>query len=102
MCYELPRTLFILQTTMFSIYVIKSKSYNKIYIGFTTRDVYLRLEDHNQGKTISTKDYRPWGLIYFESYRSEKDARKREKMLKHYGNSLTHLKNRIDNSLKSK
>ena len=37
-------------------------------------------------------------LIYYESYLSEKDARKRERDLKKYGSALGHLKKRIYNS----
>jgi len=40
-----------------------------------------------------------WKLIYYEAYVAEKDARKRERKLKDYGQSRTHLKNRIEESL---
>lgn len=87
---------------MFSVYVLKSevKSW-KIYIGYTSKDVRRRLKDHNEGKSNYTRQHRPWKLIYYESYLSESDARKREKMLKQYGNSWGHLKRRINESLKS-
>ena len=39
-------------------------------------------------------------LIYYESYKSEKDARTRETKLKQHRNSFKELKKRIDDSLK--
>jgi len=83
----------------FYVYIIKSMIYNQLYIGFTTREVTQRVKDHNQSKVKSTRDYTPWKIVYFEAYKSEKDARHRERMLKQYGNSLGHLKKRITNSI---
>ncbi len=83
---------------MFYVYVIQSKKTKDLYFGFTT-DLEKRLEVHNQGKNISTKFGVPWEIVFCEGYRSEKDARMREKALKHYGNSRTHVKKRIKNSL---
>jgi len=31
---------------------------------------------------FSTKPYLPWRIIFFEAYRNEKDAKRREKYLK--------------------
>ncbi len=83
---------------MFYVYVIKSKKIKKLYYGFSS-DLKARIQSHNQGNNIATKDGVPWELIYYEAYKSEKDARKREKKLKSYGQSRTHIKNRIQNSL---
>ena len=69
-----------------------------LYFGYTT-NLEDRLQTHNNGLNISTKFGIPWTVIYTESYRSEKDARVRERMLKHYGNARTHIKKRIKNSL---
>ena len=38
-------------------------------------------------------------LIYYEAYKSERDARLREKMLKHFGSSYSKLKLRLTDSL---
>jgi len=38
-------------------------------------------------------------LVYYEAFRSEKDARKREQTLKNYGQGITNLYKRISNSL---
>ena len=83
---------------MFYVYIIKSRKTGEIYIGFTN-NLKRRIEEHNQGNSISTKSNSPWELIYFEGYKSEKDAILREKGLKYFGRALGQLKRRIKNSL---
>ena len=84
---------------MFYVYVIKSKKNNGWkYIG-STNDLWRRFEEHNNGEVFSTKNYCPFTLVYYEAYASEKDARKREKQLKHFGNAYKFLIKRITNSL---
>ncbi|MCU4158358.1 GIY-YIG nuclease family protein [Carboxylicivirga sp. A043] len=67
---------------MYHVYVLYSLRYNKIYIGFTS-DLEQRLLSHN---VLSTKGYtvkyRPWSLLFTESYENKADAMKREKQLK--------------------
>lgn len=65
-----------------------------MYVG-STNDLKMRLEDHNKGKVVSTKRYKPWKLIYYEAFLEEKFARMRESKLKHHGNSFRQLKARI-------
>jgi len=79
--------------------MIKSKQ-NKPwkYIG-STNDLERRFNDHQDGKVFSTKNYRPFVLVYYEAYLSEKDAREREKQLKYFGNAYRFLIKRIENSL---
>lgn len=57
------------------------------------------MKEHNDGKVFSTKNYRPFSLIYYEAYLSENDARKREKQLKYFGNAYKLLIRRIKGSL---
>ena len=83
---------------MFYVYVIKSEKTLELYYGFSS-DLKARIDSHNQGKNIATKDGCSWKLIYYEAFKSERDARKRELKLKKYGDSRTHLKNRLNNSL---
>jgi len=63
------------------IYAIKSSVDNRIYVGFT-ENLEKRLKEHNQGRTKSTKGFRPWFLIYNENVETRIEARKREKYLK--------------------
>jgi len=67
---------------MFTVYVLYSKVFDKLYIGYTS-NIEERLKSHNQlGKKDWTKRYRPWTLIYSEIYESKSVAVKREKELK--------------------
>ena len=83
---------------MYYVYLIKSEKRDEIYVG-STNDLKRRLNEHNNGLSISTKRYMPWKLIYYEAYRIEADARNREAGLKNHGNALRELKKRINNSL---
>jgi len=74
----------------YSIYVLRSLSDSKFYVGFTS-DLMQRFEGHNTGKVPSTKNRRPLELVYFEGCRSKEDAIHREKYLKtFYGKMFIH------------
>ncbi len=47
-----------------------------------SENVEIRLNQHNSGKTKSTKGYKPWKLLFFEEFETRQEARKREKYLK--------------------
>jgi putative endonuclease len=67
---------------MFYVYVLYSKIYEKIYVGFTS-DLEQRLLSHNElGKKGWTINFRPWIIIYTEKFNSKSEAMKREKQLK--------------------
>ena len=66
---------------MFYIYILKSQKNKELYIGYTA-DLKKRVEEHNHGKSISTKRYLPWKLIYYEACLSISDAKRREQYLK--------------------
>ena len=80
------------------VYVLKSSVDNNMYIGSTT-DLKRRFREHNNGMVKSTKDRRPFEIVYYESYKSEKDARIREHNLKLRSRAFQQLKKRISNSL---
>ena len=83
---------------MFFVYILKSKKDRNLYTG-STNDLKKRFMQHNNGLVFSTKSRRPLELIYYESYKSEIDARKREKNLKLRSRGLVQLKKRITNCL---
>lgn len=67
---------------MFTVYVLHSVSFDKIYIGFTS-NLEQRLLSHNElGKKGWTIKFRPWQLIHTEVFQLKSDAMKREKELK--------------------
>ena len=66
---------------MFYVYVLQSQIDGRLYKGLT-QNINERLVQHNKGKTKSTKAFRPWKLLYYESFNSREEAREREKYLK--------------------
>lgn len=74
-------------------YVILSEKDGKLYTG-STGDLRKRFNQHQNGQTTSTKNRRPWKLIYYEMCLSETDARQREKYLKS-GMGKRYLNNRL-------
>ncbi len=83
---------------MYYLYVLKSSVDNKLYIG-STNDLKRRLIEHNTGKNKSTMHRKPLELVYYEAYKSKLDCLERERKLKHFNNSYTELKKRINRSI---
>ncbi|MCH7771525.1 MAG: GIY-YIG nuclease family protein [Bacteroidetes bacterium] len=65
----------------FFVYILYSPSHNRTYTG-QSDNLDNRLVYHNSGKVRSTKSYRPWVLIYQETFSSRAEAMKREKWFK--------------------
>lgn len=76
-------------------YALKSDLDGRIYKGITS-NVAQRLKEHNEGKTRSTKGYRPWVLVYSEFIGERKAARAKEKYYKS-GSGREELKELIKN-----
>ncbi len=66
---------------MYIVYILKSKLNGSYYVG-SCEKVIFRFKQHNDGLVRSTKRYRPWELIYTETYATLKEARNREKQIK--------------------
>lgn len=64
---------------MHYVYLLQSKLFSEIYIG-STNNLRTRFALHNDGKVFFTKRYRPWSLIYYEAYHTEKLARERKEI----------------------
>lgn len=79
-------------------YILKSLKDYKLYIGYTN-NLKNRINKHKEGKVISTKWRRPLKLIYYETYLSEEDAKRREKFLK-TGWGRNYIKKYLKNTLK--
>ena len=63
------------------VYVLRSDKFIRNYVGFSS-NVEKRLADHNNGRTKSTKPFRPWKLLFIESFETKIEALQREKFLK--------------------
>ena len=66
---------------MYYVYVLLSQKDNRFYTGYT-EDVKKRVSEHLVGKITSTKDRRPFQLVYYEGCVDRADALKRERYLK--------------------
>ncbi|HSA83879.1 MAG TPA: GIY-YIG nuclease family protein [Patescibacteria group bacterium] len=66
---------------MYYVYVLKSLKDGNLYKG-STADLKKRIERHNTGQVPSTKNRRPFKLIYYEAYQVKSDAIKRELFIK--------------------
>jgi putative endonuclease len=69
------------------VYVLRSQVDRRFYVGLT-RDLPARLRAHNDGRANSTKERRPFELVYWEGGRNESDAAQREKYLKLPGENV--------------
>ena len=63
------------------VYVLQSEKDHKFYIGFTN-DIKTRVEEHNRGEVLQTKNRLPLKLVYWEGCLNQKDAARRERYLK--------------------
>ena len=67
---------------MYTVYVLYSVDFNKIYIGYTS-DLEARIKSHNTlSKKGWTVKFRPWELIYTEIFTGKAEAMARERSLK--------------------
>jgi len=73
---------------MYYVYLIRNSVTHETYVGYT-KDLKRRFKEH--------KDKNP-ELVYYEAYKSEKDARSREMKLKQRGQTIRRLKERLKNS----
>jgi putative endonuclease len=78
-------------------YVLLSDKDGKFYTGYTA-DIERRFEAHQKGKVTSTKDRRPFKLIYYEACLNQNDATHREKYLKSFHGKMF-LRNRLKSYL---
>ncbi|MBL7892657.1 MAG: GIY-YIG nuclease family protein [Bacteroidia bacterium] len=65
----------------YCVYVLLSEKDKLLYIGYTT-NIERRLQEHNNGSTISTEPRRPLILIYCEYHLEKEDAQRREMYFK--------------------
>ena len=66
---------------MYYTYIIKSLKDNKFYIG-QTNNIENRLIRHNRGLVKSTRNRKPFTLVFREEFKNRKEAINREIYLK--------------------
>ncbi|MBL8029684.1 MAG: GIY-YIG nuclease family protein [Candidatus Doudnabacteria bacterium] len=66
---------------MYYVYFLKSLQNGDVYIG-SCENVQLRYTQHNKGRVKSTKGYRPWKLLSYETCLTRSEAMKKEKFYK--------------------
>ena len=81
---------------MYFVYILKSNTTGKYYIG-STGDLNDRLQRHNQGRSKATKLGIPWELVHSETFGSRAEAMNREMQIKSW---KSHLK--IDSLIAAK
>jgi putative endonuclease len=62
------------------VYILESEVDGRRYKGETS-DLIIQIKEGNSGETKSTKWYRPWELVYFETFKT-REAVLREKYFK--------------------
>ena len=67
---------------MFYVYILRSLKDYLLYIGFTSYHPDKRLKEHNSGGVKSSSPYRPYKVIYAESFATLSEARQKEKFYK--------------------
>jgi len=63
------------------VYILQSSKNGSLYIGYTA-DLRKRFGEHNSGKSLAIKPFRPYVLIFYEAFRNKVDAKNREEYLK--------------------
>ncbi|OGC54512.1 hypothetical protein A2797_00675 [candidate division WWE3 bacterium RIFCSPHIGHO2_01_FULL_48_15] len=66
---------------MHYVYLLLSQKDGNFYTGVTS-DLHRRVQEHNDGKNLSTKSRVPLDLVYYEAYKLKADAEARERYLK--------------------
>ena len=66
---------------MYHVYILLSETNTRTYTGVAD-DVNKRLAEHNAGRVKSSRPYRPYKIIYTESFETLKEARQKERFYK--------------------
>jgi putative endonuclease len=66
---------------MYNVYILLNRDRTRTYTGVAA-DVEERLKEHNDGKVLSSRPYRPYEVIYVETHSTLKEARQKERFYK--------------------
>lgn len=79
---------------MWQVYILQSQSSGRFYIGHTA-DLVRRLQEHNEGQTVSTRNRGPWQLVHKEPFETKSAAYAREREIKSW-KSAARIRDLID------
>ncbi len=85
---------------MYYVYVLRSKSSGRHYIG-QTNDLKRRLVEHNRGKHKATKNRGPWELLAHIDVSTRSEAVRLEaklKSMKRPDRALRYIEKNVNNS----
>src|SRR4029079_15005512 len=81
---------FLRPAMFYYVYILQSQKDKSFYIGYTT-DLKKRFSEHNSGFSKATRPFRPYILVFYESFLNRIDAKLREVYLKSgYGRRTIH------------
>ena len=66
---------------MYYVYILQSLKNKSLYIGYTA-NLKQRFNEHNNGKSVATKPFRPYEIVFYEAFIDRTDAKRREEYLK--------------------
>jgi len=85
---------------LYYVYILQSQKDQGLYTGYTS-DLKKRFKEHNEGKSLAAKPFRPYKLIFYEAFLGRIDAKRREIYLKGgYGRKT--IKSMLDKYFKVK
>ena len=84
---------------MWYFYILQSQEKIDYFYKGSTGNLKHRFEQHQKGEVDATRPLRPWKLVYYEAYVTEKAARLRESAVKKRGSVSVPLLRRIKQSL---
>ncbi len=68
---------------MYNVYLLRSsKNPQMTYVGFTTKDIRERIDEHNRGLTRTTAPHVPWNIEVIVSFTDKQKAQSFEVYLK--------------------
>jgi len=65
------------------VYILQSAKNNSYYIG-STIDLDRRFTDHSSGLVVATRNLLPMNMVFFQEYKTIKQARQVEYRLKRF------------------
>jgi len=69
---------------LYYTYILRSQHFQRYYVG-STQAVEKRLQEHNSGKSNSTRAGVPWELIYTKGFETRSEAMMHERKIKARG-----------------